>query len=553
MLSVVDYTYDKQGVTEMEVWGFCSNWPVTYVIYNDTHAYVGETLDAVRRTEQHLMEESFCQFTRICLISDRTFNKSVILDLESFLIKYMSADGTRELTNGNLGIVDHDYFYREAYEDEFHEVWNRLVELGLVSRSLIDIENSELFKYSPYKTLNSEQQRAAYEILEHLHRMNNPSKESMIIVNGGAGTGKTILAVYVLKLLVDMTSGSLFWSSIEDSGDIRQLQRICVGLESIKKIGFVVPMKQLRETMKDIFKSVDGLSEEMILAPKKVIEEYYDLLIVDEAHRLYRRHHLPGSNTTPVFDRINQQLMGDAFTKSENDLTELDWIIRSSRLQVLFYDEDQFIRAADIGRSRFESICAPKLSTSIRLTSQMRCHGGNGYYDYICKLLRGANVGSHDYRKIDNYKLRVYDSADELYTAIEYMGSTHDRDLCRVTAGPGWTLNEDIVIDGSTYHWAGSKKGNSGRVLYSIHKTQGFDLSYAGVIFGKEIYYDEERGEVAVNKRELKDKFTKSKGDEEMRNFILNIYVTLMTRGIDGTFVYAMDERLREYLRRFLG
>ena len=68
----------------------------------------------------------------------------------------------------------------------------------------------------------------------------------------------------------------------------------------------------------------------------------------------------------------------------------------------------------------------------------MRCHGGNGYYDYVCRLLRGTRVRSREYRKIDNYQLRVFDSASELYTAIEYMGDTHDQGLCRVVAGPGW-------------------------------------------------------------------------------------------------------------------
>lgn len=553
MLSVVDYSYDKQGVKEMEGWGFSSNWPVAYVIYNDTSAYVGETLDAIRRTEQHFAEESFGKFTRICLISDRTFNKSVVIDLESFLIKYISADGTRELTNGNLGIVDHDYFYREAYEDEFHEVWRRLKSLGIVRKSLIDIENSELFKYSPYKTLNREQQRAAYDILEHLHRINNPTKESLVIVNGGAGTGKTILAVYVLKLLVDLTAGRLAWETIDDPGDARQLQRICDDLSGIKKIGFVVPMSQLRETMKSIFRSVDGLTDEMVLAPEGVVDGYYDLLVVDEAHRLYRRHHLPGRHLYTKFDRINETLMGDSFTGTEDDLTELDWVIKSSRLQVLFYDEDQFIRATDIGKERFESICRPRLSKSIELTSQMRCHGGNGYYDYVCRLLRGTDVGPRDYRKVDHYQLKVFDSASELYEAIEYMGGMHDQGLCKVVTGPGWGSKEDIVIDGDTYHWAGDGQPRLGRTIYSIHRTQGFDLNYAGVIFGKEVYYDEERGAIAVNKQELKDSFTKSKGDDEMRDFVLNIYVTLMTRGIDGTFVYAVDERLREYLRHFLG
>lgn len=76
--------------------------------------YVGETLDAVRRTEQHLQEIEFNDFTDICLISNKTFNKSVVLDLESFLIKYMGSEGSRKLVNGNAGVVNHNYFYKEA-------------------------------------------------------------------------------------------------------------------------------------------------------------------------------------------------------------------------------------------------------------------------------------------------------------------------------------------------------------------------------------------------------------------------------------------------------
>ena len=88
--------------------------------------------------------------------------------------------------------------------------------------------------------------------------------------------------------------------------------------------------------------------------------------------------------------------------------------------------------------------------------------------------------------------------------------------------------------------------------VLSIHKSQGFDLNYAGVIFGKEIYYDDELGCVMVNKKELKDPMTKSDGDVVMRQNVLNIYLTLMTRGIKGTFIYAVDDKLNNYLKMFL-
>lgn len=77
-------------------------------------------------------------------------------------------------------------------------------------------------------------------------------------------------------------------------------------------------------------------------------------------------------------------------------------------------------------------------------------------------------------------------------------------------------------------------------------------MNYTGVIFGKEIYYDKKHGRVEVNKRELMDNFAKSNGDDAMLQYVLNIYLTLMTRGIHGTFVYAVDDDLREYLKSFL-
>ena len=189
MNSIVTYKYDEGIFDNLKNWIFGTNWPVVYIYYNDQKAYVGETLDAIRRTEQHREEDEFDEFTSICFISNKTFNKSVILDLESFLIKYISADGTKKLTNGNAGVVDHNYFYKEAYEDDFKLIWNALVERGIVSKSIVDIENSELFKYSPYKSLNAEQQRTAHKILHHIYDINDASKESLIQVAGGAGTG----------------------------------------------------------------------------------------------------------------------------------------------------------------------------------------------------------------------------------------------------------------------------------------------------------------------------------------------------------------------------
>ena len=125
--------------------------------------------------------------------------------------------------------------------------------------------------------------------------------------------------------------------------------------------------------------------------------------------------------------------------------------------------------------------------------------------------------------------------------------------LCKVVTGPGWSRKDKIIIDNHEYHWATGKNDCHQDVIFSIHKTQGFDLNYAGVIFGKEVYYDEDKKRIEISKQELCDNRTKCNGDDSMRRYILNIYLTLMTRGIEGTFVYAVDERLRDYLHRFFG
>lgn len=545
-------SYGRDALNDIKNWLYGTNWPAVYIIYNNKKAYVGETLDLVRRTEQHLNEEAFKDFTNICLISDKTFNKSVILDLESYLIKYMSADMSRELINGNVGVVDHNYFYREAYEDDFKDVWNSLFDNEIVTKTISEIENSELFKYSPYKSLNREQYYTVYDILKRLCSIKNGSYKSLIKVTGGAGTGKTILAVFLIKLLIDINSNKKIGNSFDDEDLIELIRGLSKNLMQFKKIGFVVPMNELRTTMKNIFRSVDGLSESMVLAPEQAVEENgkYDLLIVDEAHRLYQRQHLPGMQMYAKFDRINQRLVGtENFKKDKSDLTELDWIIRSSQTQILFYDELQTIRSTDIDKKRFDSICAPHLLAQYTLYSQMRCKGGNGYYEYVKKILSSSGLTVHDYHKIENYQVKVIEDIDTLFSIINEMNQRVG--LCSVVCGPGWAKNENIMIEGKSLHWANEKNDTKEYSVVSIHKSQGFDLNFAGVILGKEIYFDEINKRIEVNRRELKDNFTKSDGDDAMRQYILNIYLVLLTRGVLGTYIYAVDPALRKYFRDF--
>lgn len=146
----------------------------------------------------HLKHDDKRLLTAVHLITSEYFNKSATLDVESMLIKYMAADGKYTLLNGNLGLADHNYYQRDAlYNEVFREVWNRLIARGVASRSLNHLDNSDVFKYSPYKSLSFDQRQG---LLTIMHELLNPDVQN-IIVEGGAGTGKSVLAIFLFKLI----------------------------------------------------------------------------------------------------------------------------------------------------------------------------------------------------------------------------------------------------------------------------------------------------------------------------------------------------------------
>lgn len=542
------------------------NWPVVYVLNNDEEAYVGETVNAARRTEQHLGNAAKQTLTEIHIISDKDFNKSVVLDLESYLIKHMAADGKYRLLNGNNGIQDHDYYDRSVYEDKFRIIWNKLRKLGIVSRSIEDIENSELYKYSPYKSLGSEQFQTEMEILQALEQYRHSENGARIIVTGGAGTGKTILAIYLIKLFADINSKGGEETDPDDYLD-EDLEVVYAAerIDNIEKIGIVFPQKSLRSSLKDVFKGIKSLSPDMVLDTTDVVNNYletdekYDLLIVDEAHRLKCRNkgHLSFYGR---FDKCNEDLGLDKMTG-----TELDWIYKCSRNQIVFRDELQTIRPCDIDAEDFKEITEERYPSNVvyqALSTQWRCLGGNGYIDYLRKIMSGTAT---EYQKVENYDFRLYDDVGKMHEDIKRLNEEYG--LCRMAAGYAWkwvTKKDkkayDIVIGDTKLRWNATYDNwittpNAVNEVGCIHTVQGYDLNYLGVIIGEDIKYDPVTNTIYADKDCYFDQQGKSgvaNDPEALREYLLNIYITLMTRGIRGTFVYVCDPALKDYMARFI-
>lgn len=547
-----------------------TNWPVVYIINNKKEAYVGETTDVSIRSNQHLANKVRKSLNTINVITDKTFNKSVILDLEAFLIKYMAADQTFKLQNSNGGMQNHNYYQREKYEKEFKNIWIRLKSKGLVRNDLKTIENSDLFKYSPYKTLTVDQYMIANDILSVLAEEITKKQPSIFVVHGGFGTGKTILGIYLLKLLCQAKDSEQI--EVEEDELEYNLSEM-INNNSVKdfKIGLVIPMDNLRTTLKKVFKEVRGLSPKMVLSPNDVAksDDIYDLLIVDEAHRLRRRQNLTQYQS---FDNNNEKLCLD------QSGTELDWILLKSKYQILLYDENQSIKPTDVRKEDFDQLMLRKNYHPYYLETQLRCLlGGNEYVDYV-KAIFSDNSPQKKIR-FKKYDFKIYDNVNDMVETIKEKDKEYG--LCRNVAGYAWAWKSkgtklplhitqkdinnivsngiyDIEIDGYKYIWNTKTKDwinsqNSVNEIGSIHTIQGFDLNYVGIIIGNELKYDNKDHKFIVDRTNYYDTKGKSATDDkELLQYILNIYCTMCTRGMLGTYLYVCDDGLRAYLGQYI-
>ena len=568
-INTLKFNKDISSVLKTKKYG--TNWPVVYIINNNEEAYIGETTDASIRSNQHLANKIRRSLDEINIIGDDTFNKSSILDLESFLIKYMSADKKFKLQNGNGGLQNHNYYQKEMYENKFRKIWLKLKTKGLVEHDLKEIANSDLFKYSPYKALTTDQYMIVNNILSDLAELVNKKESATFVVEGGSGTGKTILGIYILKMLSQAKDASQI--EIKEDQVEQNLYEILKINEAVDdlKIGLVIPMENLRTTLKKVFRSIKGLNSNMVLSPNDVgkSDEIYDLLIVDESHRLRRRKNLTQYGT---FDENNRKM------NLGNEGTELDWILLKSKYQIFFYDEEQSIKPTDVRKEDFDKLMLRKNYHSYQLTAQLRClSGGNEYIDYVKKIF--SNNPPKNKIEFKKYDLKIFDNVNEMIEKIK----ERDREygLCRNVAGYAWPWNSkgkrnpmhsssakskksidngiyDLEIDGYKYIWNSQpydwiNSSNSINEIGSIHTTQGFDLNYTGLIIGNELKYDNKNHQFIVDKKNYFDvKGKADTTDEELLKYLLNIYCTMMTRGMLGTYIYVCDKTLKEYLEKYI-
>lgn len=360
--------------------------------------------------------------------------------------------------------------------------------------------------------------------------------KNVLIVQGGPGTGKSVLAI---NLLVELTKRNMTSFYVTKNA---------------------APRAVFRDKLKGSFKMtyINNLfqgSGQFIDAEKNEI----NVLIVDEAHRLNAK--------SGMFQNLG-----------ENQIKE---IINASNFSVFFIDEDQKVTLKDIGSIDEIKRYANELGAGIRiveLESQFRCNGSDGYLSWLDNLLEIRKTANFDDMDFD-YDFRIFDDPNELRRLIEEKNKENNKS--RMVAGYCWNWISDgknnsdihdIVIPefnfemswnlGNSQTWAIDPM--SVNEVGCIHTCQGLEFDYVGVIIGVDIRYENGHIVTDYTKRAKTDqslkginKIAKKEGIEEASkvadSIIKNTYRTLMTRGMKGCYVYCIDKKLNTYLKNKMG
>lgn len=549
-----------------------TNWPVVYILDGPGEAYVGETRNTLARMRQHLATPEKAALAALRVVIDETFNKSACLDLESHLIRWLAGDGQHRVLNRNDGITDADYYERARYREAFAEIFERLKAQGVFTHTIPQIESSDLFKLSPFKALTSDQEIAIDGIVEGLAEDLKHGRPSTSTVLGEPGTGKTVIGIFLLKLLVDIGStvatdeAELDSDSLFSEFFVEGTRELFTGL----RLGMVIPQQSLRRSVRKVFKRTPGLDPSMVLSPFEVGKaEPFDLLIVDETHRLSQRANQPAAALNALFGEINERLFGT----DDLGYTQLDWIRNRSKHQIFLLDAAQTVRPGDLPSSAVLELVASSKAEhrSYRLMNQMRVTAGSDYVGFIRRLLDPERGAERIQRPaFGDYDLRFFDDFGAMRAAIR--DRDHEHGLARLVAGFAWKWVSrgdpkatDIELDGVAMPWNRTQvdwiaSPGSLDEVGSIHTVQGYDLNYAGVVIGPDLKFDPARQRLFIDRDSYFDALGKQNNprlgivysDEDLLRYITNIYAVLLTRGIRGTYVYVCDPDLRELLRTSL-
>ncbi|AYW48400.1 ATP-dependent exonuclease [Tetragenococcus osmophilus] len=542
------------------------NYPTVYLI-NDTtkqgkfSIYIGESTDIKRRTDEHLHGDiqknnnwknfASSETSKMFVIGHSHFNKSLTLDIENKLMQYMtSVDAVRYIFNRRLN-QQNEYYTSDELDDIFSKIWQKL---HRKNKTLFPAESiirdSALFKASPFNKLKEEQLEAKDKILMKIEEaLNRDKMGQLILVEGEAGTGKTVLMsslFYELKQISGEEESNVLLNQISCHLLVNHKEQLKVYQQIAKKLGLIEKKKQS-----------DIVSNPTSFINNHDPEEKVDVVIVDEAHLLWTQ--------------------GKQSYQGKNQLED---ILARARVVVAVFDRNQILSREQYWEEKqlLQMVHEANLKDNyIELQNQLRINANQQTINWIREIIDKQEV--QNIPKDNNYDLKVFNTVEKMYEAIKEKAKNEDYGISRILATFDWEYNDNnrpkdedywsVKIGNWSLPWNLQLKPYNPREIKSkdlswaeqaqtinevgsTFTIQGFDLNYAAVIIGPSVQY--RNGQIVFDKSASKNNKAvyRRKVNNEMRDvsksLLNNELNVLLTRGVNGLYIYAVDPELQEAL-----
>lgn len=544
------------------------NFPVVYIHSwknkDKYEVYVGESNNIFKRTKQHYKEMNDDKEwqhnlldgnANLYVIGHEHFNKSMTMDIETRLIKYLSSvENIIKVHNGKYNKQNH-YYKSEELDIIFSKIWKKLrrdnKEIFPLESS---IKDSAIFKASPLHKLTEEQQKAKKKILEKVvNALRDNKRGQLIFIEGEAGTGKTVLnssTFYELFCRYEEAKNNND-SKYETSNCfllVNHDEQITVYRQIFDKLGITDKYGQVVEKPTPFINSHS-------------IDNPVDVVFVDEAHLLLTQ--------------------GKQSYRGKNQLKD---IIDRAKVVVVMFDEDQILTTEQYWE--YESLQeyrdnAIENDNYIKLENQLRMHANEEVIDWINSITKEGIIKDMP-DDLGDYDIKIFDDPITLNKDIKNKALKDESKLSRVIATYDWPYVKDNHENCPDKYWEVKigkwhkpwnreleneldkrEKRNirnlswaeQPQTIGSTYTIQGFDLNYAGVILGPSVKYrnghivfdpNESCNEKATRNRTLSDGTSQKFGEELLKHEVR----VLMTRGVNGLYIYACDDELRMQLKK---
>lgn len=500
--------------------------------------YTGHAL----RQVTHPSYQAWSYATTIEDYNENVQDKNIDLHPCAYLHNYLSVEPPTILSNVYKEYIDKAPVFINGDVEKLRDFIAKYIKYGDNKETLYLIENG---KIKPSKALQDslsgmlkgnrefvmiDDQKVVYETAFSMAKKSyEDGNKRVLIVKGGPGTGKSVVAI---NLLVNLTKENMLCQYVTKNSAPREVYAAKLSGE----------MKKNR--INNLFKGSGAFVDE--------VYNQFDALIVDEAHRLNKK--------SGMFQNLG-----------ENQIKE---IINASKFSVFFIDESQRVTLKDNGSIEEINKYIKEFdaeSEILELQSQFRCNGSDGYIAWLDNVLQIRET-ANDTFDID-YDIRICDSPNEVRDLI--FNKNKENNKARLLAGYCWDWikegkNKSDIYDitipehdfamswnlGNSTTWAIDSE--SVNEIGCIHTSQGLEFDYVGVIIGDDLRYEDGKIITDYTKRAKTDQSLKGinkivKEDEEKAkkladDIIKNTYRTLLSRGQKGCYVYCTDSKLKEYI-----